>query len=287
VTLAPAVEWVAFAILSAIAVAGALGMTTTMGMFRSAIFLMASFLGVAGLFVLLSADLLAWLTVMMYVGGMLVMALFMVLMSHDPGGDQMAGMMRLVGLERAFSAGLVPPGEHEAHGMSGGHQERQGRPDHQEHGHPEHGQQGQGDPGSHGGSGMADMSMFTPFKRGAMALSALAGAILVALVLARPAFPPADASPDPASARQVGLLLMGKYMLAFEAAGLLILLGVFGSVWAARASAYPDPADRARLRAAVDAPPTGAGEEPLRPPEPHTAPENAGPAGAHGEGGHR
>lgn len=44
-------------------------MTMTMSMFRSGVFLMASFIGVAGLFILLSADLIGLLQVMMYVGG--------------------------------------------------------------------------------------------------------------------------------------------------------------------------------------------------------------------------
>src|SRR5680860_550310 len=98
-------EWFAFLVLALISLAGALGMATTMSMFRSGIFLMASFIGVAGLFILLSADLLGLLQIMMYIGGMLVMILFMVLFSMDPGGAMMADMkMSLV--ERFFSLGL-------------------------------------------------------------------------------------------------------------------------------------------------------------------------------------
>ena len=83
----------AFALLSLIAILGALGMATTMSMFRSGIFLMASFIGVSGLFILLSADLLGLLQIMMYIGGMLVMVLFMVLFMNGPrrqhdGGDE-------------------------------------------------------------------------------------------------------------------------------------------------------------------------------------------------------
>ena len=86
---------------------GALGMTTTMSMFRSGIFLMASFIGVAGLFILLSADLIGLLQIMMYIGGMLVMILFMLLFSMDPGGAMMAGM-EMSPVERLFSRGLKP-----------------------------------------------------------------------------------------------------------------------------------------------------------------------------------
>ena len=41
-------EIIAFTVSAFIAIVGALGMTTTMSMFRSGIFLMASFIGVAG-----------------------------------------------------------------------------------------------------------------------------------------------------------------------------------------------------------------------------------------------
>ena len=64
-------------------------MTRTMSMVRSGIFLMGGFSALAGLFLLLSADLLASMQLMMYIGGMLVMILFMVKMSMDPGGAMM------------------------------------------------------------------------------------------------------------------------------------------------------------------------------------------------------
>jgi len=101
-------EVVAFGLSAFIAVAGALGVTTTMSMFRSGIFLMASFIGVAGLFILLSADLLSLLQIMMYIGGMLVMILFMVLFMPDPGGAMMAAMPGMMSpVERFFSRGLA------------------------------------------------------------------------------------------------------------------------------------------------------------------------------------
>jgi len=60
-----------------------------MSMVRSGIFLMVAFSALAGLFLLLSADMLASMQLMMYIGGMLVMILFMVKMSMDPGGSMM------------------------------------------------------------------------------------------------------------------------------------------------------------------------------------------------------
>ena len=55
---------------------------------------MASFVALAGIFILLDADLLAAIQIMMNVGGMLAMVLFMVMMMMDPGGEMMWGMKR-------------------------------------------------------------------------------------------------------------------------------------------------------------------------------------------------
>lgn len=249
-----AFEVVAFAVCAFIAVAGALGMTTTMSMFRSGIFLMASFLGVAGLFIVLAADLLGLLQVMMYIGGMLVMILFMVLFMHDPGGAMMAGMEGMALPERWFSAGLVPlkdgaeskdgmdmashdQGQHDA-GESAGHGSTAGSEDGATHHH---------DGGSDEGSGM-DMSMVTPMRQPAAWLALGVGVLLIGLMLLRPAWPVRIAQPDPVSARQIGNLLMDKYMIAFEGAGTLILIGIFGAVLLARPTTYPDdPARGARV----------------------------------------
>lgn len=217
------IEIAVFVLFGLIAVAGALGMTTTMSMFRSAIFLMASFVGVAGLFILLMADLLGMLQVMMYVGGMLVMALFMVLFSGDPGGEMMASTMEMPLVERAFSRGLKREAMQDGHG---------------------------------------DMSMFTPIKRYAAIIAALAGGGLLVLVIFRRPWPVVEWIPDQDSAARVGYELMGTYMIAFEGAGLLILLGIVGAVWTARPGRHPDPTDRERLRAAVDEPPAPISENP-------------------------
>lgn len=230
-------QWIAFFFFAFVAVAGGLGMTTTMSMFRSGVFLMASFIGVAGLFLLLSADLLGLLQVMMYIGGMLVMILFMVLFSSDPGGDEMTSQMKLPALEKLFSRGLAHPRDSgDGHGGHGDHGS----------GHEQHG-------GGHGqhGNGMS-MSMFTPIKKPAAILALITGALLVTLVLAQPVWPTVRAMPDTDSARRVGHLLMSKYMIAFEGAGLLILLGIFGAVFVQRPGTHPDPGARDALQAAVD-----------------------------------
>lgn len=293
--LGPAVQVAAFVLFAAIAVGGALGMTTTMSMFRSAIFLMASFIGVAGLFILLMADLLGLLQVMMYIGGMLVMALFMVLFSGDPGGAMMTGMMELPLVEQLFSLGLKRDGGgrdgHKDHGS--GHEDGDGRGEAEDDEHSHAGREGEthgshsatrhhGDGNREGtseadedaeggghehGNGHEMEPMFNVgMKRPAAILAAAVGLLLTGMIVLRPAWPVRDALPDQRSAERVGDLLMGKYMIAFEGAGLMILLGIFGAVYLARPGRYPDPPDRARIRAAVDEPPApidggeGAGE---------------------------
>ena len=88
------IEWGIFLALSAVAIITAACMIITMSMYRAGLALMASFVALAGLFILLNADLLAAIQVMMNVGGMLVMVLFMVMIMMDPGGEMMWGMKR-------------------------------------------------------------------------------------------------------------------------------------------------------------------------------------------------
>lgn len=224
-----------FTVFSLIAVTGALGMTTTMSMFRSGLFLMASFIGVAGLFILLSADLLAWLQIMMYIGGMLIMILFMVLFSEDPGGRMMANMkMPLV--ETFFSRGLHDPEMGDMSDMD-----------------------------------MSDMSMTTPIKRLAIVVSAAATVLLCGLIVWRAPWLALSRLPDTDSPTRIGELLLGKYMIAFEGAGLIILLGVFGAVYLSRPGQYPDPSERDALHAASEGLPASIDSTPIS-----TAPHHHG-----------
>ncbi|MEO8953675.1 MAG: NADH-quinone oxidoreductase subunit J, partial [Ktedonobacteraceae bacterium] len=92
------IEWVIFSALSAVVLIMAASMIITMSMYRAGLALMASFVALAGLFILLDADLIAAIQIMMNVGGMLVMVLFMVMMMMDPGGEMMWGMKRAMHL---------------------------------------------------------------------------------------------------------------------------------------------------------------------------------------------
>ena len=284
---------IAFSLLSLIAILGALGMATTMSMFRSGIFLMASFIGVAGLFILLSADLLGLLQVMMYIGGMLVMILFMVLFSHDPGGDMMAGM-ELPLVERVFSLGLLPKqqsegGEEQDEMTHGGHSAvsrdvvdhdgMDGETAHGEHGEMDHSGMDHGAMG-HGSMdhGDMDMTMVTPVRPWAAGLGIVTAAGLVGLLVLRPAWPTVDVTavvPDPDSARAVGDLLMGKYMMAFEGAGLLILVGIFGAVYIARPDRHPSESGR-KVKVAVDEDPSELDDDTLAATAPSETREEVG-----------
>jgi NADH-quinone oxidoreductase subunit J len=270
--LEPAVQIFAFSLFALISIAGALGMTTTMSMFRSGIFLMASFIGVAGLFILLMADLLGMLQIMMYIGGMLVMILFMVLFSHDPGGDMMA-KMEMPFIEKFFSLGLLPKKNiehnlqkeqknphHHQHDQSSDHHQQKENGNNGKNKDQDHEKQ---DSGSMHGMQM-DMSMFTSIKKYAAWIGFATFAILTFLVLCFPDWETQNAIPDQDSSRRIGHLLMGKYMMAFEGAGLMILLGIFGAIYLARPGKHPDPKERG-IPSAVNEEPPPAYEDAVEP----------------------
>lgn len=103
--------------------------------------------------------------------------------------------------------------------------------------------------------GGMDMAMVTPVRRIAAWIATATGLGLTLLVLLRPAWPIVQARPDPQSAHAVGMLLMEKYMVAFEGAGFMILLGIFGAVFMARVERHPDKGERGEPVARGDAPP--------------------------------
>jgi NADH-quinone oxidoreductase subunit J len=73
---------VVFVIASAIALGGAVGVVTTRNLFRAALFLVLSFVGVAGLFVLLEAELLAMIQLLVYVGAISILIIFAIMLSQ-------------------------------------------------------------------------------------------------------------------------------------------------------------------------------------------------------------
>jgi len=73
---------VVFYLLAAVTVGSALGVALSNSIVYSAFALMGTLLGAAGLFVLLAADFVAVIQVLIYVGGILVLTLFAVMLTH-------------------------------------------------------------------------------------------------------------------------------------------------------------------------------------------------------------
>jgi NADH:ubiquinone oxidoreductase subunit 6 (subunit J) len=71
-----------FGLLAALAVVGAGGVAFSTHIIYSALSLMVSLLGVAGLYVMLGADFVAGVQLLVYVGGILVLTLFAVMLTH-------------------------------------------------------------------------------------------------------------------------------------------------------------------------------------------------------------
>lgn len=76
-------ENVAFWVLSTASVVSALGVVLLRDVFRSALLLVGVFLAVAGLFVLLSAEFLAVVQVLIYVGAISILVIFAIMLTRD------------------------------------------------------------------------------------------------------------------------------------------------------------------------------------------------------------
>ena len=74
---------IAFWTLSMIAIVGALGVVLVRDLFRAALLLAVVFLAIAGFFVLLSAEFLAVVQVLIYVGAIAVLIIFAVMLTRD------------------------------------------------------------------------------------------------------------------------------------------------------------------------------------------------------------
>ncbi len=202
--------WIVFAALSAVAIAAAAAMLVTMSMYRAGLYLMSSLVAIAGLFLLLGADLLAAVQIMMNVGGMMVMVLFMVMMMMDPGGESMWKMKRDMGMRGPGALAMrIPNGPPPAD------------PKHREHYQM-----------------MAEMAMTTTQLPWAIAVGA-ASAVGLGAVAITTAWPLATAAPNSDASVEVGHLLMSKYMIAFEGAAFLIVAGIAGAVMLGKRESAP------------------------------------------------
>jgi NADH:ubiquinone oxidoreductase subunit 6 (subunit J) len=71
-----------FIILSVITLGAALAVVTSKNLFHSALFLVLSFIGVAGLYVLLEAGFLAAVQIMVYVGAISILIIFAIMLTR-------------------------------------------------------------------------------------------------------------------------------------------------------------------------------------------------------------
>ncbi|MFB6094542.1 MAG: NADH-quinone oxidoreductase subunit J [Halanaeroarchaeum sp.] len=77
-------ETLAFLLFAAVTVASSLGVVLVDDVWHSALFLGAALLSVAVHFVMLQAEFLAAMQVLVYVGGVLILITFAVMLTRDP-----------------------------------------------------------------------------------------------------------------------------------------------------------------------------------------------------------
>jgi NADH-quinone oxidoreductase subunit J len=100
-----------FYLLAALTLAGAAWVTFSRNIVHSAFALLATFLGVAGLYALLAADLMAIVQLLIYVGGVLVLILFAVMLTSrisdvrisNPAFGRAAGLVVLLAVAGAVA----------------------------------------------------------------------------------------------------------------------------------------------------------------------------------------
>ena len=95
---------VAFWLLAALTVGAALGVAAVRDLIRAVVLLITSFLGVAGLYITLSADFVAVAQVLIYAGAISVLILFAIMLTPRAGRDNAETFLRAPGL---LLAGLV------------------------------------------------------------------------------------------------------------------------------------------------------------------------------------
>ena len=86
---------IVFWVIAVSSIVAALAVVLLRDLFRAALFLIVSFLGVAGMFVLLRAEFLAVVQILVYVGAISVLIIFAILMTRDVEEGSPANRFRL------------------------------------------------------------------------------------------------------------------------------------------------------------------------------------------------
>jgi NADH-quinone oxidoreductase subunit J len=85
---------IAFYVLGGIAVIAALAVVTMKDVFRSAISLILCFLGVAGIYITLSADFLAAAQILIYVGAISILIILAIMLTRDVQHGSLSGRLK-------------------------------------------------------------------------------------------------------------------------------------------------------------------------------------------------
>jgi NADH-quinone oxidoreductase subunit J len=89
---------VAFWMLAILTIGAALMVVTVRNLIHAVVFLILSFLGIAGLYVTLSADFVAVTQVLIYAGAVSVLILFAIMLTPQAGRDNAETLLQLPGL---------------------------------------------------------------------------------------------------------------------------------------------------------------------------------------------
>lgn len=98
---------IVFWVIAVSSIVAALAVVQVRDLFRSAIFLIVSFIGVAGMFVLLRAEFLAIVQVLIYVGAISVLVLFAIMMTRDVEEGNPSNRLRIPAAIAAALFGAV------------------------------------------------------------------------------------------------------------------------------------------------------------------------------------
>ena len=101
---------IAFVIIGVVAVIGALRVVTSKNVVRAALYLVVTLSAVAGVYLLLAAEFVAWVQILIYVGAIVILFLFGLMLTKAPIGrealdNQRRGVALLV--SAAILGGLV------------------------------------------------------------------------------------------------------------------------------------------------------------------------------------
>ena len=98
---------IAFWVLAAVTVAAALAVVFLRDLFRAALFLVLCFLAVAGIFVTLSADFLAAVQILIYVGAISVLIILAIMLTREVQRGSLSNRFRLPALAIAIIFAVV------------------------------------------------------------------------------------------------------------------------------------------------------------------------------------